>query len=164
MKITLKQIGFESLSTVQEILNEVPTYMLIAEGLSSDPNAAQAALSALPPNCSRDQKYNFLVLNHNQAVGFVDVLKDYPNVGTLNLGLLAIRESCHKKNIGQSTYQLVEAYAKENLNSVKVRLAFNEHNPVEGFWKKMGFLRTGESKTYKGVQKESLVFVMEKIL
>ena len=163
-EVQLKLIGREAETLVQEILDEIPTYMLNVEGVRKRPGAAAEELTALPPNCRKEQKFDLLVLQGDRAVGFVDLIKDFPRPGVIMLGLLAIRESAQKKSLGKAAYQAVERYVIDQLGASKIRIGVNDTNPVRVFWEKMGFRATGETKPYHGVAKFSTVFVLEKTL
>ena len=90
--VTLKKIGLESKGIVQEILDDCPTYMLNCEGVNRREDGAVYELTLLPPGGCLDQKHCLIAYNGNAAIGFIDILKDFPQLGTANLGLLAIGE------------------------------------------------------------------------
>jgi ribosomal protein S18 acetylase RimI-like enzyme len=165
LRITLRRVGRESEAAVQAILDDVPTYLRNVEGVARRPDGAAVELSALPAQCTLEQKFCLLVYWGETAVGFVDIVRDFPAPGTAMLGLLVIREPFQKQSLGRQAYEAVESYARAALRATRIRLGVNDSNPAaRGFWEKMGFRATGEVKPYEGIARRSNVIVMVKEL
>jgi ribosomal protein S18 acetylase RimI-like enzyme len=92
----------------------------------------------------------------------VDLIKDYPRPGTVMLGLLLLDENFQSRGLGKLLYEKVEDFSRNELSAEKIRIGVNDSNPVHGFWEKMGFTRTGESRPHEGLKRKSIVWVMEK--
>jgi len=163
-ELTLEKVTIESAADVQAIIDCAPTFLKNVEGLSVDSEYASRDLQALPPGCALDQKYFFVIKNGADQIGVADLVKDYPKKGTAFLGLLLLAEKVQRNGFGTKAYRLLEEFALSKLSADKIRLAYNDSNPVAQFWQKMGFSHTGESKPYKGRTRDSAVILMEKEL
>ncbi len=166
MNIIMKNVGLESVDIIQKILESAPFYNLMTEGeeLPSS-NAAKDALTTLPPNTTEDKKHFFIFQNYEKTpIGVADLVIGYPNDETAFLGLLLLDENYQKRHLGTDCFSLLLNFIN-SFNQIKcIQIGVVENNPVEGFWKKMGFERNGRSRPYKGKSIESTVFVMEKYI
>jgi len=102
------------------------------------------------------------VIEDGQPVGIVDVIDGYPRAATMFIGLLAIVEGRQGNGIGRAVVRELESYARTRWRASRMRLAVVATNPVVGFWDKMGFRLTGETRTYEGEALTSTVSLMEK--
>lgn len=162
--LQLHRVGVESAAAVQAIIDAGPKFALATEGTLPAPDSARAELTALPPGCTMEQKFFFLIRDGNRDVGIIDLIQDYPRKGTAFLGLLQIREDLHARGYGAASYRLAEAYARETLGAKIIRLAYVANNPVAAFWLKMGFRATGEQKSHVGKALASTAILMQKEL
>lgn len=158
----LERVGIQSAKEVQSIFDAAPTFMCNVEGVERDPGYAARDLRAIPPGCVLEQKYYFIIRSGETGIGLADIIRDYPDKRTALLGLLLLSESWQGDGAGRAAYGLLEKFAKTVLEAKKLRLAYNDTNPVSPFWEKMGFKRTGETKPYHGIARQSVVSVMEK--
>jgi len=163
-RVSLREVGLESANEVQAIIDAAPIFSENVEGVTHDPEYARRDLQALPPGCDKDQKHFFIIQNAGTNIGVADLVRDYPKPGTTFLGLLLLAEFWQGKGAGRAAYQLLEDFAETKLSARKLRLAYNDTNPVGTFWEKMGFKLTGETKAYKGQSRDSNVHLMEKDL
>ena len=70
--------------------------------------------------------------------------------GVAFIGLLAIAEDRHGQGLGRAAYGLLENFARVRWHASTMRLVIVDTNPVEEFWRRMGFERTGEVRRYTG--------------
>lgn len=166
MNITLRKVGLEYVDTVQQILQSAPIFFIKTEGdeMPSE-SAAKDAMTDLPPNTEPEKKH-FLLFFDEKNIPFAvcDLILGYPNEETAFLGLLLLDEKFQNRSLGTTCFNLIQDYIKNFPEINKMQLGFVERNPVEGFWRKMGFERNGRSRPYSGKFVESTVFVMEKSL
>jgi hypothetical protein len=162
--ITFSLIGISEIELVQKILSRAPQYWLNVEGTTEIPDLANREIKRLPPDCSPEQNYFMLVTYNAQHIGLVRLLKDYPTIGTAYLSLLLLDETLQGQGFGKRVYQSLEALIVNDFKSSKIRLGIVENNPVEPFWVKMGFARTGEEKPHRGLYLKSTNYSMEKDL
>lgn len=93
-----------------------------------------------------EEKHAWIALLDGETVGAVDFLRNYPQPGTVYLGLLMVREDRQRQGLGARLYADFEALS----TAERVRLAVLDHNaPALAFWQRMGFVATGEVKPYR---------------
>ena len=108
-------------------------------------------------------KYVFAVKLNSKEIGLVDLIKDYPQNETAFLGLLLLIDSEQNKGLGRKVYFEVEKFSRD-LGCKKIQLGIVDSNPVEEFWKKLGFSLTGKSSPHDGEKIKSIKRVMEKLI
>ena len=59
--LTLERVGTEAEYTIQQVLEAAPTYSMNTEGVASIETDGKDTLTALPPNCTSEQKYVLLL-------------------------------------------------------------------------------------------------------
>jgi ribosomal protein S18 acetylase RimI-like enzyme len=120
--------------------------------------------SSAPAHRAANRKHAFLARSGALAVGLLDLIDGYPSAGTVCIGLLAIRQSAQGAGLGRALYREAERFARDELGARVLRLAVVATNPVIGFWTRMGFRPTGETKPFCGESVTSLSILMEKHL
>lgn len=163
MILNLYLAAEEDSPRIQAVLDQAPTYTMNTEGVPMSPSGAQETLRTIPPGFSFDRKRVFLIQSGGEDVGVADVLEGFPSQGIAFIGLLLLAEPHQGKGLGAQAYQLLEAYVKQN-GLARVQIAVVDSNPVEKFWEKMGFLRTGKTSPHIGQKVQSVKRVMEKRL
>lgn len=76
------------------------------------------------------------------------MILNWPEKNKAHIGLLLLGESFQGKGLGVKSYNLLEKYIKDQ-GIQMIRISVVESNPVEDYWIKMGFERTGRSSTMK---------------
>jgi ribosomal protein S18 acetylase RimI-like enzyme len=150
---------------VQAIYDAAPEYSRIVGNDPGRPGAAAETFAMLPEGCNRDAKNMFLIETAARAVGFVDVIRGFPDDAAAYVGLFVIAEMQQRQGIGRAAYEALERrlHAWRDIHRVRLSVvATNE--PALRFWRAMGFAATGERQAYAcgPVNSESLFF--EKIL
>ena len=165
ISLSLQRVDSSSENLVQEILEDAPTYQLNTEGIGFiSKDAGLSTLTALPPNCKAHQKHVFLLREGAAPIGVADVIQGFPDDETSFLGLLLVRESLQRQGLGEHFYRQLETIIVSELGCKKIRLAVVDSNPAAGFWGKMGFVFTGETRPHEGASLKSVKRVMEKAL
>jgi GNAT superfamily N-acetyltransferase len=163
-ELAWERVELEAKDLVQNILDRAPQYRMNVDGIADAPNDGLDSLTAIPPNCSMEQKYFLVLHSAGHPIGIADVVKDFPKPGTAFLGLFLLQENQQKKGLGLKGYELLENLIRNELCCNKIRLAVVDSNPVQPFWEKLGFVATGEVRPHDGVDRKSLKRVMEKRL
>ena len=162
--IELVRLGLADEPLVDAMFDQLTTYSTAVDGVPKMKDGARHFLTALPPGCDRTQKHDFVVMEDGSTVGLVDVIDGYPKEGTMYIGLLAIVECRQRTGLGREVVRLLETYARDRLSASAILLGVVASNLVIGFWEKMGFRLTGESRPYQGEAMTSTVSLMEKAL
>jgi GNAT superfamily N-acetyltransferase len=163
-RVSLRPLNASDVARVDRLLDRLTAYSLAVGGVPKERDGASRLLSETPPGRDAAAKKTVEVTLDQEPIGLADLVEGYPRDGVTFIGLLAIVEDRHGLGLGRAAFEAVEAYARERLNARALRLAFVDTNPVEGFWQKMGFRRTGEVRPYEGEARSGLAILIEKDL
>lgn len=163
-RVSLSPIDVGDIDLVDRLLDDLQQYSMNVDGVAKMADGARHFLTATPPGYDAALKYVYTVKSKARSVGLVDIIKDFPRKGVAFIGLLAIAETYQGQGFGRAALKAVESIARSELGAERIRLAVVATNPVEGFWKKMGFTPTGEKRPYSGELIDSTVKLMEKHL
>ncbi|MCJ2122538.1 GNAT family N-acetyltransferase [Methylobacterium sp. J-077] len=146
------------------VFDDLTAYSMRIDGVPRREDAASAFVTALPPGCEPRNRHAFLAKCEAASIGLLHLIDGYPTAGTAFIGLLAIRQSAQGAGLGRALCQTTERFARKNLHVHTLRLAVVATNPVQGFWTRMGFDPTGETKPFQGKRVTSQAILMEKQL
>ncbi|GGP20488.1 GNAT family N-acetyltransferase [Silvimonas iriomotensis] len=148
-------------AALQAILEAAPGYALLVQGQLPQREAAAEDLAALPPGIGHDDKFVWLLLHGDQAVGAIDLIRGYPQPDCAWLGLLLLIESHQRQGLGAAALALVLAEA-HRWGCTEMRLGVVACNVVAlRFWQQHGFAEI-ERKQVDGYTDE--VIVMRRVL
>jgi RimJ/RimL family protein N-acetyltransferase len=164
VSIVLKPIGIGDIELVDHMLDDLREYSMRVDGVPKMSDGARHLLTATPEGYSPESKYNFAVVLNSEPIGVVDLIRDFPTPSSVFIGLFAIVETYQRRGFGRASLRTVERFAKRELGASKLRLAVVATNPVLGFWHKMGFDETGETRPYTGERVTGTVHLLEKRL
>ncbi len=161
----LELIGIEKANVVQDIYNQSPIYFRRVDGTDPLPGMGEKDILDVPPKRSSDYlKVPLLIYEDSQPVGYADLHINYRSIGIAYMGLLILKETLQSKGLGRRAYFEVENYLKSNYGIEKIYLGVSNHNQVQGYWEKMGFIPNGFTYKWAGGKIESTVTEMEKII
>ena len=160
--ITGEQIELEAL---QHVLEAVPHYARIVSGAPFGPDEALQTYTELPEGKTRIDKFVFGIHHNNEMIGCVDLVRGYPVPSTAMLGLLAIIEDLQGQGLGTEIQQRIEEVVCSWDTCERIRIGVVAANDLAFlFWHSVGFVPTGERKTYTHGTFVSEVVVLEKSL
>lgn len=155
----------EEVEALQEVFEASPDYMNRITGLPPGRADGQSTFLILPEDKSYDDKLVYRIYWEERMVGCVDVVRGYPTDEYAWIGLLLIAEPYQRRGIGALAYDLVEKEIRTWPAIRKIRLGVVRTNEqVLPFWRKMGFVETGEVKPYRYARVASETLVLEKTL
>lgn len=155
----------DQMAELQCVLGSRSDYYERVEGAPPGPAEAQNVYSALPDGFSYDGKHVFGVYRDGAIVGCIDLLVGYPDSCTAMLGLLLIASSVDGQGFGSTALRLLDDWIRENTVCTRVRIGVVRTNEcVLGFWRRMGFVETGEIKPHAHGSLKSEIVVMDKSL
>ena len=164
-KVKLKRASLDDEATIQSIYRRSPTYFRRVDGSEVQDHFARRDLADGPKKVtSKYEKYFCLIEQDGIPVGVADLHAHHPEIDITYIGLLLLVEEIHGKGLGRKIYREIENFVVEKWKTRRIRLGVSEENNVEGYWTKMGFLRTGHTYLWKGEKHSSTVFEMEKTL
>jgi GNAT superfamily N-acetyltransferase len=163
-RLRLSRVTTQDLVDVEGVFDDLQKYSTYVDGGCRREGAAFEFATARPPSASIEDKHSFVAHQDGYPVGLLDIIDGYPLLGTAFIGLLAVRENLHGAGLGRDLYTQAETFIRDDLEARVIRLAVVEANPVGGFWKRMGFVPTGEWKPYEVQTVTSRLILMEKLI
>ncbi|MDR0846906.1 MAG: GNAT family N-acetyltransferase [Lactobacillales bacterium] len=135
----LKRITIEQSETVRDLAEQSRELFVKLGGGEPTKNSVKSMFELLPPDKTNEDKYSLLILDKNEPVGFIDVVKGFPTESTWFIGLFFLVPKSRGQGKSQTAYQKLVAFIKEN-GGEKIRLTVAEQNlPGLRFWQKNGF-------------------------
>jgi len=135
------------MAALQRLLEAATAYYQSVTGAPPCGALAQSMFTALPPDKSYDDKFVWGLYAGDAMIGCADVIRGYPVRETAVIGLLLLAEPWQRRGLGRAFATLVE-HAIVAWNEIStLRLGVAVSNPgADVFWRKMGYLKTGETK------------------
>ena len=96
-----------------------------------------------------------------ELTGLVDFRRDWPDPGTVYLGMIMVAEPYQRQGIGRKAWRLLMQWLKKN-ELKKVRLGVEQFNPnALKFFQELGFSLTGDANRIKVGDKFVRLLYME---
>ncbi len=150
---------------LQRILEAAPTYSMRISGALPLSTDAEAVFVALPPGVEFANKFVFGIYLKDKLIGFIDLIRGYPDARVAMLGLLILSEKFQAQGLGRRAYRLIEDVVRGWDGMSTIRIGVVESNAqVRSFWERCGFVSTGVSKPYENGNIRSQTIVLEKSL
>jgi len=162
-RVELRAIEPGDVPAVQALIESDPGYTERVTGYPPGPADAQSLLMMRPEGLPEDAKVVLGAWTDDGLVALVDLLRGYPETGTVFIGLLQVHGTHQRRGLGASTYKSVEEYVRGWPEVIKLRLAVVDTNAdAAKFWTAMGFAATGEARPYRYDKLESVARLYEK--
>ncbi len=147
-KYTFKDITSEDEEIVQDLCIQCNDYFLTSQGKPISGGEAKEIMKELPLNKDYIDKINIGVYNpSNEIVGFVDLIKDYPNIGNWIIGLLLISPIERRNGLGTIIHnEILNMIIKNNGEKISLGVLLENEGGLL-FWKSIGYSITVESHT-----------------
>ena len=118
-------------------------------------------MTVLPPSVAQEQKIFSIIYYDQKPIAVMDYLVDYPQEGTVYIGLLLVGE--RRQGHGQAIYQQVEQDWRLKGISLVSLAVIEENTAGRSFWESQGFKETRKAVTTVNDQKVSVVCFEKKI-
>lgn len=126
-------------AAIQQLLEAAPAYTLLVEGRLPQPGDGYSAISDLPPDTARTDKFFGAFSEDGKIIGCLDLVRGYPEQEIAFLGLLLFAETHQGKGYGLIGWQHAVEMARA-WNCQQLRLAVIETNQRGlKFWQRLGF-------------------------
>jgi ribosomal protein S18 acetylase RimI-like enzyme len=151
-------------AVLQALFNATPAYYLAVSGKQAAPNEAENEFTDLPPGVDRADQFVFGFYLDDELIGCAGMLRGFRSANKVMLGLLLLADKFQGQGHGTRAYKEVEKIMLSWPGIDTVRIGVIETNTdAFGFWRKMGFVETGERKP-KYLPYIADIIVMEKTL
>jgi GNAT superfamily N-acetyltransferase len=154
----------EDMALLQGVIEAAPQYWERSCGSPPGPADAHSTYSILPEGIDYDRKFVFGFFLGDRAIAYADLIRGYPRREAAYLGALVVAEVHQRRGHGRSAWKLLEQrIATWPEIEVVVAAPLRAHD-VLGFFEKMGFCATGETKPYATRLVQSEYVFMERRL
>lgn len=154
----------ENVALVQDILDDAPSFFRMSHGGVARADEGARTFRELPPGGRVEDKRVWLIEAYGDAVGVVELARNWPNAETAMIGLLLLRERAHRRGIATKALALVEDEVRA-MGHARARIAVLAENAgALAFWRARGFVETGERKPWVDGSVSTTVIVFEKRL
>jgi GNAT superfamily N-acetyltransferase len=148
---------------LQRLHERCAEYINLISGAPPAADAAEQLLDERPPGTNEADKLVLGVYSAGQLVAAVDLIRNYPNVGTWWVGNLMVEPDCRGKGLGARLYEACESWMA-TYGARRIGLCVQEQNPAAyRFWMRMGYRQT-KQVTQRINSLESNVAVMYRSL
>lgn len=154
----------ENRAAVNTIYAECADYTQLIEGRAPNDGDGEEFFTSVPPGYAIDDLDLFGLESDGTLIGVASLLRRWNWPHKTHIGLLLIRPSGRGQHAGAAAVALLEAFVRTLPGMTVMRLAVVASNvDAFSFWRKMGFVETGEVKP-KSPPYLADVVVMEKLL
>ncbi|TAP27782.1 GNAT family N-acetyltransferase [Arthrobacter sp. S41] len=153
----IRLIDSRQSKALQRLMESNAQYSRLVEGRAPVPTAASDALTAQPPNVSCLQKVDLGLWDGQELVAFADVIIGWPAKTVAHIGLLMTDGARQGEVLGRMRHDAVIDLVAQSSDIKSLRLSVVDTNAdlAEPFWKKLGYVPTGESEPYVSGSVES---------
>jgi GNAT superfamily N-acetyltransferase len=151
-------------AAVQALADADPVYFEMATGAPAGPDEARNLMTELPPapGWTLEDKYLFALVEGDQVVGVLDIIRNYPVAGTWFIGLLYLAPPQRGRGYGRVVLRGVYAWIRRN-GGTKVRLGVVEENVrARRLYESEGFALEGVREPDPAVKRVRRTLVLER--
>ncbi len=156
----LRKLNLRDESILENLCTCCTDYYRITEGKAPDINSASKIIEEIPQGKKYKDKYVIGIFDsHNQLIGVLDMIKDYPLKYEWIISLLMIDPSKRHIGIGKSIHKYIKTQLQKT-NAAQIRICVTEDNKsAYKFWKSLGYTEELRKKYQLG-NKYSVFIVM----
>ncbi len=164
MMNSIKELTIKNWELVDQFCRENPSYFVLQSGEGGEIGGAEDIFKSLPAGRSLDNKFIYGFFQDDQLTGLAEGIRHYPQKDTWMIGLFIIAERMRNQSVGTVNLKLLESTLKE-AGAKGYRIGVLDVNPSGmRFWKRQGYIPTGEVKTITFENQIQRVHILEKRL
>jgi GNAT superfamily N-acetyltransferase len=150
-ELTLRQLEGSDVMAVQRLIEADPDYARRVSGKPPGPDEAHHLLTERPPTLAPDHKVVLGVFRGTTLVALIDLLREWPDAGTVHIGLLQVHAQYQGQGVGRGAHDLLLRWIKEWPKATQLRAAIVETNAKHAapFWEALGYTPTGPPRPYE---------------
>ena len=151
--IGLRRLGVDDAAAVQALVETDPGYALRISGHLPDPHEGLEILTSRPPGLAAEHKVvlgAFDDRDPDQLLAVIDLLRGWPEPGTVHVGLLQVRAASHGQGVGRRAHEQLLATVRGWPEVTALRAAIVETNAevAARFWAAIGYRPTGAARPF----------------
>ncbi|GAA1919214.1 GNAT family N-acetyltransferase [Nocardioides marmoribigeumensis] len=149
--LTLRRLEESDVTAVQRLIEADPDYTQRVSGSPPGPDEAHRLLTARPATLAPDQKVVLGVFCGTGLVALIDLLRGWPDAGTVHIGLLQVHPQHQGQGIGRRAHDLLLDWIHGWPEVTQLRAAIVETNAEHAapFWQALGYTAFGPPKPYE---------------
>jgi GNAT superfamily N-acetyltransferase len=130
---------------LQALFETDPEYFSLADGFVDDIQELDQVRATLPPGCSRDDKFLFVICKGARIAGMIDIIRGFPERSTWYLPLLFLAKDLRSQGHGRRGLHAIYAWVRQQ-GGAAVSVTVAEGNSL-GRW-----LYATEGFVFKGAR------------
>lgn len=140
----MKYLSKKNYNAVEELCEKCADYYILHEGILPSKKEVDEIFFALPPDKNYEDKFILGIYRHDELIGVVDIVKDFPTIGEWMLGLMLIEPEERGRGLGKAIHEALVDWAKD-LGAKSFRIGVIEEN-YKGmkFWSALGYTKIKE--------------------
>lgn len=153
MKIDIEQLSLtyqarklkeDDIQSIYQLYQGNPLYFQYCPPEASE-EMVRDDMHALPQGKTEKDKYFVGFYDQQKLIAVMDLIADYPDMGTVFIGFFMLAEDRQGNGAGSALVNELCTYLK-NIGAVRIQLAWVKGNPqAEHFWLKNGFMKVKET-------------------
>ncbi len=139
----------DEIVAVQRLHERAADYVFNVTGLPPRETEGESFFSELPPGRSAEDKFCGALLEGEDWVGCVDIVRGWPDARTAIIGLLLLVPAARGRGVGEAALQRIEQQVGgwPGIDTLRVAVAASNAGALP-FWRRMGFVAVGEPKPW----------------
>lgn len=162
MTAELRAVRLKHAHALQRLLDSNPDYARRVGGGES----AEEALTIRPPGTEASQKFDLGLWEGDELVAFSDVIRGWPSEEIAYIGLLMTHGERHRTGLGQRMHlavlDLVAGWPE--ITTLRLAIVATNKDEAEPFWRRLGYLPTGDEKPYETESLKTVAHIWERPL
>ncbi len=155
----------EDIFLLQSILERAADHRILTTGLPLEAHAAEDMISFNDYPVKPKERYLIGLEIGLSPIGYAWILRGFPKMGTTVIVDLILVPDYRGKGFGRRCYDAIERLILQWEECTRIRIGvLGVNSRVVPFWRKMGFIATGErfNEAHGSIKTETIVF--EKII
>lgn len=135
VRLDFSPVTSDSAAVVHELYLNCPTYISLIGGEMPTLNDIRRELDTLRHDTRRQA---VLLMQENQAVGFLDYKVAYPDLHSATISLLLIKEKLQGQGLGKAAVEQLEAQLGGRMDRLYA-VVYGNNEQAKRFWERLGF-------------------------